>query len=64
MADGLPAVAHSPSSPHTSSFLPGSHVHAHTGLTNARLRIHLGLSGLDNVWIKVADELRTWRDLE
>lgn len=41
---------------------PGTHVAPHTGLTNARLRIHLGLSGLDGVWIRVGDEVRAWRD--
>ena len=41
---------------------PGTHVAPHTGLTNARLRIHLGLSGLEGVWIRVGDEVRAWRD--
>ena len=42
---------------------PGTHVHAHTGLTNARLRIHLGLAGLDGAYVRVGDEpWRTWRD--
>jgi aspartate beta-hydroxylase len=41
---------------------PGTHVLAHTGLTNARLRIHLGLSGLDGVYIRVGDSTRQWRD--
>ena len=41
---------------------PGTHVLAHTGLTNARMRIHLGLSGLDGVYIRVGDSTRQWRD--
>ena len=39
-----------------------THVLAHTGLTNARMRIHLGLSGLDGVYIRVGDSTRQWRD--
>lgn len=41
---------------------PGTHVLAHTGLTNARMRIHLGLSGLDGVYIRVGDSTRQWQD--
>lgn len=41
---------------------PGTHVWAHTGPTNCRLRAHLGLIVPENVTIRVAQEIRRWEE--
>lgn len=41
-----------------SSLGPGTHVRAHVGPTNCRLRMHLGLSNTQNTYIRVANETR------
>ncbi|GIY64666.1 hypothetical protein CDAR_103141 [Caerostris darwini] len=41
---------------------PSTHVWAHTGPTNCRLRSHLGLVVPDGTSIRVANELRTWEE--
>jgi aspartate beta-hydroxylase len=38
---------------------PGTHAKPHHGTTNARVRIHLGISGLEKASIRCLDE--TWR---
>ncbi|XP_077297504.1 aspartyl beta-hydroxylase isoform X2 [Arctopsyche grandis] len=43
-----------------SAMTPGTHVFAHTGPTNCRLRAHLGLQGTDNTYIRVDKETRSW----
>jgi len=45
-----------------SSLSPGSHVAAHCGASNARLRCHLGLVIPEGCRIRVGDETRTWSD--
>ena len=40
---------------------PGTHIGAHCGPSNLRLRCHLGLSGVEGARIRVGDETRTWR---
>ncbi|XP_064489067.1 aspartyl/asparaginyl beta-hydroxylase-like isoform X1 [Ornithodoros turicata] len=40
---------------------PGTHVWAHTGPTNCRLRAHLGLVVPPKVRIRVANDTRTWK---
>uniref|UniRef100_H2ZBL5 Aspartyl/asparaginy/proline hydroxylase domain-containing protein n=1 Tax=Ciona savignyi TaxID=51511 RepID=H2ZBL5_CIOSA len=48
-----------------SIMMPGTHVWPHTGPTNCRLRMHLGLvipqTG-DGVRIRCADDIRTWEE--
>ncbi|XP_017476483.1 PREDICTED: uncharacterized protein LOC108366554 isoform X2 [Rhagoletis zephyria] len=39
---------------------PGTHVHAHCGPTNCRLRAHLGLVVPSGTRLRVAEEERTW----
>ncbi|CAG0914353.1 unnamed protein product [Notodromas monacha] len=39
---------------------PGTHVWAHTGPTNARIRAHLGLAGVPGAKIRVGNETREW----
>lgn len=39
---------------------PGTHVWAHTGPTNCRIRAHLGLLVPEGTRIRVANETRTW----
>ena len=43
-----------------SRLAPGTHLNAHCGPTNARLRLHLGLVVPDGCSIRVGDEVRTW----
>lgn len=45
-----------------SVMLPGTHVWPHTGPTNCRLRLHLGLVIPKNVAIRVGHETRTWKE--
>lgn len=45
-----------------SVMLPGTHVWPHTGPTNCRLRLHLGLVIPKNVAIRVGRETRTWEE--
>ncbi|MFI9724393.1 aspartyl/asparaginyl beta-hydroxylase domain-containing protein [Streptomyces sp. NPDC052396] len=40
---------------------PGTHIAAHTGLTNAHLRCHLCLVTPKGVRIRVGDETRKWK---
>ncbi|XP_069362623.1 aspartyl/asparaginyl beta-hydroxylase isoform X3 [Maniola hyperantus] len=39
----------------------GTHVRAHVGPTNCRLRMHLGLSNTKNTYIRVDKETRQWQ---
>ncbi|XP_054741160.1 protein starmaker isoform X2 [Anastrepha obliqua] len=41
---------------------PGTHVHAHCGPTNCRLRAHLGLVVPEGTRLRVAEEERTWTE--
>jgi len=41
---------------------PGTVVLPHTGLTNARVRIHLGISIPSGAFIRVGNETRTWTE--
>lgn len=41
---------------------PGTVVRPHTGSTNARLRIHLGVTVPDGVFMRVDNETRTWTE--
>ena len=41
---------------------PGTYVWPHTGPTNCRLRLHLGLEIPEGVAIRVATETRTWEE--
>lgn len=41
---------------------PGTHVWPHCGPTNCRLRSHLGLKVPSNVFIRVANEIRSWEE--
>ncbi|XP_042228777.1 aspartyl/asparaginyl beta-hydroxylase-like [Homarus americanus] len=41
---------------------PGTHVHAHTGPTNCRLRAHLGLVVPDGLRLRVGNEFTTWQE--
>lgn len=41
---------------------PGTHVWAHCGPTNSRLRAHLGLVVPPKVFIRVADQIRSWEE--
>ncbi|XP_053963588.1 aspartyl/asparaginyl beta-hydroxylase isoform X1 [Anastrepha ludens] len=41
---------------------PGTHVHAHCGPTNCRLRAHLGLVVPEGTRLRVAEEDRTWTE--
>ncbi|XP_054089651.1 uncharacterized protein LOC105209240 isoform X2 [Zeugodacus cucurbitae] len=43
---------------------PGTHVHAHCGPTNCRLRAHLGLVVPPGPRLRVAEEERTWNEGE
>nr|XP_036225761.1 aspartyl/asparaginyl beta-hydroxylase isoform X2 [Bactrocera oleae] len=43
---------------------PGTHVHAHCGPTNCRLRAHLGLVVPKGPRLRVAEEERTWKEGE
>ena len=43
---------------------PGTHLSAHCGPSNLRLRCHLGLVVPDGVRIRVGDEVREWRQGE
>lgn len=45
-----------------SVMLPGTHVWPHTGPTNCRLRLHLGLVIPKNVAIRVGRETKTWEE--
>jgi aspartyl/asparaginyl beta-hydroxylase (cupin superfamily) len=41
--------------------LPGAHVRPHTGPTNERLVISLGLVGTDTATLRVGNRTRSWR---
>ena len=41
--------------------MPGTHIAAHCGPSNYRLRLHLGLSVPRGCRIRVGDEVREWR---
>lgn len=41
---------------------PGTHVWPHCGPTNCRLRIHLGLKVPLNTFIRVGEEIRSWKE--
>ena len=41
---------------------PGTVVRPHTGETNARLRIHLGINIPEGAFIRVNNETRTWTE--
>ena len=45
-----------------SSMAPGTHIAAHKGPTNIRLRCHLGIEVPDGCGIRVGDETRTWQE--
>ena len=47
-----------------SRLAPGTHLSAHCGPSNFRLRCHLGLVVPPGVRIRVADETREWREGE
>ena len=47
-----------------SRLVPGTHLSAHCGPSNFRLRCHLGLVVPDGVRIRVGDEVREWRQGE
>nr|XP_026494708.1 aspartyl/asparaginyl beta-hydroxylase isoform X6 [Vanessa tameamea] len=44
-----------------SAMRAGTHVRAHVGPTNCRLRLHLALSNTDGTYIRVHNETRQWR---
>ncbi|NDI46782.1 aspartyl/asparaginyl beta-hydroxylase domain-containing protein [Goekera deserti] len=61
--DGIPEVTtFSPGVITVSRVVPGTHIMAHCGPTNATLRIHLPLIVPPGVWIRVADEKLTWEE--
>lgn len=41
---------------------PNTHVYSHCGPTNCRIRCHLGLKVPDKTFIRVADELKSWKE--
>lgn len=41
---------------------PGTHVHAHTGPTNCRIRSHLGLVVPEGARLRVANVTQTWEE--
>ncbi|CAH0774024.1 unnamed protein product [Bemisia tabaci] len=41
---------------------PGTHVRAHCGPTNCRLRAHLGLIVPADTFLRVAEEIRSWKE--
>lgn len=43
---------------------PNTHVHSHCGPTNTRIRAHLGLKVPENTFIRVAEEIRSWKEGE
>jgi tetratricopeptide (TPR) repeat protein len=43
---------------------PGARLQAHCGPTNARLRVHIGLSVPENAAMRVGNETRRWREGE
>ena len=45
-----------------SALAPGSIIPPHQGPFNARLRVHLALSGSEGCFIRVGTQIRTWRD--
>lgn len=47
-----------------SIMLPQTHVWAHTGPTNCRLRAHLGLKVPTGTFLRVRDEIRSWKEGE
>lgn len=47
-----------------SVLLPGTHVFSHCGPTNCRVRCHLGLKVPEKTFIRVADEIRSWKEGE
>jgi aspartate beta-hydroxylase len=48
---------------YVSRMRPGTHIHAHRGPTNLRLRCHLGIAIPDGECaLRVADETRRWRE--
>ncbi|KAL0851322.1 hypothetical protein ABMA28_007144 [Loxostege sticticalis] len=44
-----------------SAMAAGTHVRAHVGPTNCRLRMHLGLSNTKDTYIRVDKEIRQWQ---
>ena len=47
-----------------SRLVAGSHIGAHCGPSNLRLRVHLGLLVPEGTRIRVGDEVRAWREGE
>lgn len=47
-----------------SAIVPGTHIKPHTGPSNDRLRIHLGLIHTGGARIRVGEEWRTWNEGE
>ncbi|XP_057665787.1 aspartyl/asparaginyl beta-hydroxylase isoform X1 [Diorhabda carinulata] len=43
---------------------PGTHIWPHCGPTNCRLRVHLGLKIPSNTFIRVADDVKSWKEGE
>ena len=43
---------------------PRTHVAAHKGPTNMRLRCHLGIEVPKDCWLRVGDQIMTWREGE
>ncbi|CAG9828778.1 unnamed protein product [Diabrotica balteata] len=43
---------------------PGTHIWPHCGPTNCRLRAHLGLKVPSNTFLRVADDIRSWKEGE
>lgn len=41
---------------------PGTHVHAHTGPTNCRLRAHLGLLVPEGLHLRVGETNQSWAE--
>lgn len=64
LLDALPLMrepGHSPEA-HFSVLQPGAHIPVHTGVTNARVVVHLPLIIPQNCGIRIAAETRTWTE--
>jgi 2-methylisocitrate lyase-like PEP mutase family enzyme len=58
------AVAAARGRPSFAVLSPGARLQAHCGPTNARLRVHIGLSVPENAAMRVGNETRRWREGE
>ena len=60
LLNSLPLCHHGGGNVYFSKMKPGTHIHAHHGYTNTRIRYHLGIEVGADTYIRVGQETRSW----